>query len=85
MKRFVFLSKLQRYFESRQTARCASARIRSVLISDRDTVRNGATKKLSAELAEVLARYFTVTDFRFFVEDGAECMHYTLEAEFAKM
>lgn len=85
MKRFIFLSKLGAYFENRQTARCASARLRNMLSEDRALAHSGVTKKLSAELSEVLARYFIVTDFCFHIEGGAERMRYTMEAELAKM
>ncbi len=87
MKRFVFLSRLQTYWESRQTAKCASTRIRSVLVRDRDLIGTGLTKKLSGELLEVLSHYFQVTDFSFCIHEGtsAEQKHCIIEAELAKI
>lgn len=83
MNQSMILSGWRMRFEKRKTVVCAAARLRSMLCHDRAILRSDATKRLNAELDEVLRRYFTVSDLCFYTEPGKGegVLRYTLEAE----
>lgn len=70
----------RQFLWGRKTAEQAANRLRRLLASDRTILRSDATKRMNAELSEVLSRYFSVADVTFTVEPAGFSMRYTLEA-----
>ena len=81
-----FFGALRTCFVSKSAAQLASERIRNVIARDRDTAQSEMNKQLNAELADVFARYFTVSGFDCCIVDNIRdnCVLYTLEAELIK-
>lgn len=83
MNQSMILSDWRMRFQKRKTVVCAAKRLRSMLCNDRIILRSDATKRLNAELGEVLRRYFAVSDLCFCAESGEEAgtIRYTVKAE----
>ena len=86
MMRVGFFYRLRTCLVQKSAAQLAAERIRNVIARDRDALQSEVTKQLSAELADVFARYFTVHGFDCCITDdvSGNRIVYTLEAELVK-